>query len=87
MVNLNSHGMQVNEEIDTVAGMLTGAAVRFLPHVQPRGKKRWRDDTLSHLCVQSRALEEHGRRLAAPKKVHYNIMTRKEDSGGQYGRE
>ena len=46
---------QMSREIELVAGLLTDAAEKLLPHVQPRRKAKWRDDTLSHLCAQSRA--------------------------------
>ena len=46
---------QMSCEIVLVAGLLTDAAEKLLPCVQPRRRTRWRDDTLSCLFAQSRA--------------------------------
>ena len=46
---------QINSEIELVAGLLTDTAEKLLPCVQPRRKAKWKDDTLSQLCAQSRA--------------------------------
>lgn len=46
---------ELNHDIDQVAGLLIDAADDFLPHVQSRRKRGWRDDTLTRLCAQSRA--------------------------------
>ena len=35
--------------------MLCDAAVKTLPHVQPRKPRRWKDDTLTVLCAQSQS--------------------------------
>ena len=40
-------------EIEQVASILKETADRLLPSIEPRRKKRWRDDTLSCLCAQS----------------------------------
>ena len=45
----------MSREIELVVGLLTDAAEKLVPHVQPRRKAKWRDDTLSRLCAQSRA--------------------------------
>lgn len=48
---------QLSREIEHVSGMITDAAehLDLLPHMQPRRRTKWRDDTLSCLCAQSRA--------------------------------
>ena len=51
--SLYSDGDQMSEEIEQVARLLSDAADRILPYVQPKRKSRWRDATLSCLCAQS----------------------------------
>ena len=46
---------QLDEEIDLVARMLVDAAERQLSLVLPKRPRKWRDNTLSCLCAQSRA--------------------------------
>ena len=46
---------QMSSEIELVSELLTDAAEKLLPCVQTQRKARWRDDTLSHLCAQTRA--------------------------------
>ena len=62
--------VQMSEEIGQVAEILTAEAVNLLPHVQPRKKTRWRDETLSCLCAQScaarKAWKEAGRPTGGP---------------------
>ena len=55
LVGVYDDSGQMSREIEFVAGLLIDAAEKLLPHVQPRRKTRWRDDTLSCLCTQSRA--------------------------------
>ena len=55
LVGVYDDSGQMSREIELVAGLLTDAAEKLLPHVQPRRRARWRDDTLSCLCAQSRA--------------------------------
>ena len=43
---------QMSREIELLAGLLTDAAEKLLPHVQPWRKARWRDDT--QLFVRSK---------------------------------
>ena len=45
----------ISSEIAQVARMLTKTAERLLPCVKPRRVPQFRDEDLSHLCVQSRA--------------------------------
>ena len=46
---------QMSSEIELVSELLTDAAEKLRPCVQTQRKARWRDDTLSHLCAQTRA--------------------------------
>ena len=68
--NMYDDGDQISDKIEQVAGLLTSATEILLPHVQPRRKTRWRDDTLSCLCAQSsaarRAWKEAGRPTEGP---------------------
>ncbi len=56
----------ISSEIERVAGILTEAAEELLPSVQPRKKSRFRDDTLSRLCAQSRAARAAWRAAGSP---------------------
>ena len=68
--NMYEDGDQMSDEIEQVAGLLTSVAEMLLPHVQPRRKTRWKDDTLSCLCAQNtaarRAWKEAGRPTEGP---------------------
>ena len=55
----------MSDEIEQVAELLTSAAEMLLPHVQPRQKTRWRDDTLSVYTEQC-CLEGLERRAGCP---------------------
>ena len=44
----------ISSEIEKVATLLKETADHLLPCMEPRKRKKWRDDTLSCLCVQSR---------------------------------
>ena len=44
----------ISSEIEQVASILKETADRLLPSIEPRRKKRWRDDTLSCLRAQAR---------------------------------
>ena len=55
-----------SEEIEKVAGLITDAAEKLLPHVQPKRKTKWKDDTLSCLCVQSCAARRAWRDAGSP---------------------
>jgi len=57
---------QLDGEIALVAGMLVDAAERHLPLVHPRRPTRWRDDTLSCLCTQSRAARAAWKEAGCP---------------------
>ena len=52
---------QMSRKIELVVELLTDAAEKLLPHVQPQRKAKWRDDTISRLCAQSRAAHAHER--------------------------
>ena len=65
---------QMSKEIKLVAGLLTDAAEKLLHHVQPWRKAKWRDDTRSRLCAQSRAVVQHGRRLGDHVRGHYLLL-------------
>ena len=60
---------QLDEEIGLVVRMLVDAAERQLPLVQPRRPRKWKDDTLSCLCAESRVA--HSAWKQAGGKVHF----------------
>ena len=64
--NLYGDGEEMSEEMQKVAGLITDAAVKLLPHVKPRGKTRWRDNTLSCLCAQSCAARRAWKNAGCP---------------------
>ena len=43
----------ISNEIEQVARLLIDTAEKILSCVQPRKKTKWKDDVLSHQCVQS----------------------------------
>jgi len=45
----------VDQELKYVARVLWDAAEKILPLIQPRKPQRWKDDTLTALCAQSRS--------------------------------
>ena len=45
----------VDQELKYVARVLCDAAEKTLPLIQPRKPQRWKDDTLTALCAQSRS--------------------------------
>ena len=57
---------QINIEIELVVGLLTDTAEKLLPCVQPRRKTKWKDDTLSRLCAQSRAARAAWKEAGCP---------------------
>ena len=56
----------ISREIGQVAELLTKTAEEFLPSVKSRRKSRFRDDTLSCLCVQSHAARAAWRNDGCP---------------------
>ena len=57
---------QLDEEIDLVARMLVDAAERQLSLVLPKRPRKWRDNTLSCLCAQSRAARSVWKQAGCP---------------------
>ena len=57
---------QLDEEINLVVRMLVDAAERQLPLVQPKRPRKWRDNTLSCLCAQSRAARSTWKQAGCP---------------------
>lgn len=57
---------QLDEEIDLVVRMLVDAAERQLPLVQSKRPRKWRDNTLSCLCAQSRAARSAWKQAGCP---------------------
>ena len=53
--NVYENAEQLDEEVVLVVRMLVDAAEQQLALVQPQRPRRWRDDTFSCLCAQSRA--------------------------------
>ena len=64
--NVDEDAEQLDEEIDLVVRMLVDAAEQQLPLVQPKRPRRWRDDTLSCLCAQSRAAHSAWKQAGCP---------------------
>ena len=45
----------IDQKVKYVARVLCDAAEKTLPLIQPRKPRRWKDDTLTTLCAQSRS--------------------------------
>ena len=43
----------IGDEIESVAVIFQDCAVRLLPCIQPKKRKKWKDDILSGLCLKS----------------------------------
>ena len=56
LLNTSHDSVQdIDQELEYAARVLCDAAERTLPLVQPRKPRRWKDDTLTALCAQSRS--------------------------------
>ena len=59
---------QLDEGIGLVARMLVDAAERQLPLVQYKRPSKWKDDTLSCLCAESRVAHSAWKQAGCPGK-------------------
>ena len=59
---------QLDEGIGLVARMLVDAAERQLPLVQYKRPRKWKDDTLSCLCAESRVAHSAWKQAGCPGK-------------------
>ena len=56
----------VDQELKYVARVLCDAAEKTLPLIQPRKPRRWKDDTLTALCAQSRSVHKAWKDAGCP---------------------
>ena len=69
LVGVYDDSSQMNREIELIAGLLTDAAEKLLPHVQP-----WMKDRLILLVVcalKAELLGQHGRKPGGRVRGHY----------------
>lgn len=66
MNNSHDDAQHIQSEVKHVAWLLKEAAMKTLPQVAERGRKSYRDDTLSCLCVQSRNARRAWREAGCP---------------------